>query len=496
MHLEDVYQLSYMVGSGSIISPSNSSPSTSATPSSETKTTENKRNKGKGGKGKPGTQVQVSHDLFLDLPTDHPFTPPPILAWKDMNLAINKSHPDIDVPHASLTGTGNSDCTKAEFQRRVKLYDRLMIYCLQLQELIWAIYHVGDAHFYGWLGKRLKNFASTVKSTDTTNLRKEILEYLPLRPKDRLQPLLTSFHPFSTRGINHPSIAALFAPREEHKFIVKGRKSKRWQESVERIQQKETKLLATDFPWFLYDGYDPKDRMKGLFRGHVIIHAGRHILTSPSLALTGKSFSRSNATLLNIRTIMGFIIAYVCLQVCFWFYYFIIKIISGKYLMNKEYLDSIRKTIQESEDEYEEDELKQHILDLLQVQIRVQQKIHVAWQEELLEFWNEEIFGSKEGRGCPPDVDAAATTKKALNKAHLTLMNRESSPLVSNSDSDSDSDSEDLGSRKRKKSSKNNDEEPPAPKRAHPNGVNDEAPAAAEEQLSPTGEEQLPSTTD
>ncbi|KAK1219683.1 hypothetical protein PQX77_017578 [Marasmius sp. AFHP31] len=94
MHLEGAYQPSYTVGSGSIISPSNSSPSTSATPSSETKTTENKRNKGKGGKGKPGTQAQVSQDLFLDLPTDHPFTLPPILAWKDVNLAIDKSHPD------------------------------------------------------------------------------------------------------------------------------------------------------------------------------------------------------------------------------------------------------------------------------------------------------------------------------------------------------------------------------------------------------------------
>ncbi|KAL0061182.1 hypothetical protein AAF712_012002 [Marasmius tenuissimus] len=95
LHLANAYQSSYNLGSGSIISPTtSSSASTSAAPSSGPVRTSSKKKVGTKAKGKTGPPVPDPHEGFSDLPTDDPFTPPPILAWKDANVSINKSHPE------------------------------------------------------------------------------------------------------------------------------------------------------------------------------------------------------------------------------------------------------------------------------------------------------------------------------------------------------------------------------------------------------------------
>ncbi|KAK1223544.1 hypothetical protein PQX77_013593, partial [Marasmius sp. AFHP31] len=129
LHLENAYQSSYSVGSGSIISPTVSQPSTSAPSTGPVRThdgpSKNSRRNPKKGKarsrgggaacvpageleaGEIGTLshysrndlltlytgTQVTHDLFADLPTENVFVTPPIRAWKEAGLSINRNHP-------------------------------------------------------------------------------------------------------------------------------------------------------------------------------------------------------------------------------------------------------------------------------------------------------------------------------------------------------------------------------------------------------------------
>ncbi|KAK1235931.1 hypothetical protein PQX77_000830, partial [Marasmius sp. AFHP31] len=94
LHLVNAYQSSYNLGSGSIISRTNSSASTYSVPDPGPVRTSSKKKKGAAkAKGIAGPPVPSPQENFSDLPTGDPFTPPPILAWKDANLSINKSHP-------------------------------------------------------------------------------------------------------------------------------------------------------------------------------------------------------------------------------------------------------------------------------------------------------------------------------------------------------------------------------------------------------------------
>ncbi|KAG7098901.1 hypothetical protein E1B28_000801 [Marasmius oreades] len=100
LHLEGAYQSSYLLGVGSIISPTSSLPSdlkpTSSgpirTPSTAASSSKPYNRKDKKGKVK-GKQPQPSHNLFDDLPPNNPFILCVISAWKDANRSIDQSHP-------------------------------------------------------------------------------------------------------------------------------------------------------------------------------------------------------------------------------------------------------------------------------------------------------------------------------------------------------------------------------------------------------------------
>ncbi|KAL0564666.1 hypothetical protein V5O48_017374 [Marasmius crinis-equi] len=107
LHLPGAYQSSYSLGAGTIISPTASQPSSSKAPSSgpfragstsafasSKPYKHNKKVKAKQAGTGQQNDNQAGRDVFADLPTENPFVPPPIPAWRDSNCTIDTSHPD------------------------------------------------------------------------------------------------------------------------------------------------------------------------------------------------------------------------------------------------------------------------------------------------------------------------------------------------------------------------------------------------------------------
>ncbi|THU98291.1 hypothetical protein K435DRAFT_777564 [Dendrothele bispora CBS 962.96] len=172
-------------------------------------------------------------------------------------------------------------------------------------------------HFVVWLESQ----ASQGRNADTTLLKSRITWYMLEDPSvDVLTPPIPlGQQSKSTRGFNHPYIAALLCPRKYRaKFLA----------DPERIAKKmKDGILKVDnssLPFFCYDRelYDVDDLWKSLFRNTILIRAARAVLFGESKGLNGIDHPshaprKSNACNNGIKKVDEGFIAMICCQVRF-----------------------------------------------------------------------------------------------------------------------------------------------------------------------------------
>ncbi|KAL0064270.1 hypothetical protein AAF712_008855 [Marasmius tenuissimus] len=340
--------------------------------------------------------------------------------------------------------------------------------------------------------RQLVKISSGARSSDISNLRKFIVVYLPKTPNEPLSPELSSADAdWGRRGVRHPDICALFAPRKLHKVITLGRSDPRWQWAVDQVVAKKDELLATGLPWFLYDRYNAVDQMDGLFRGYLLFRVGRHVYTGPSSAmfLDKKSSARSNDARLDIHLVSAQMIAYICIlrhpgktsmgpSSYPELYYFVLSRITGAYIDEVPYRRSIRESVGSLEDmeelleegqEYTKADLERIREELVDDCLESERKKHTRWLQALIVEWNKQLFGNELGRARLSTRSGPKRNKAALQETHLLLSNREQSPdldemdippsYLPNSkkhalDSEDDNDNDNDSRKRRKKSDK------------------------------------------
>ncbi|KAL0575117.1 hypothetical protein V5O48_006843 [Marasmius crinis-equi] len=373
------------------------------------------------------------------------------------------------VCEGKMTSQEFLDMDDDEAVRHKKLYNKLVKHCPDLRVLLDTLYELRDETSRRFAFKRLKSIASTCKSSDSTNLFGPILEYIPKTPKDK-KPRLNAGTPRETsRGINDKTIAALFAPRNLHKYVIRPhgssqrkRASMLLRSAIASIQSGKVRLLATGYPWFLYGEYDPEDRMQGLFRGYLLFRVARHIFTSPSSAMnrSWRKSNKGNDFGLEIKEAESAMIAYVALQTrhCLaatkcWsevqgefnnveFYYFIIDTIRGGYLNDPEFqeyakaqMEPLEHSEQATADEREEAE-RNHF----EEGMKAERERHEEWRRDLIRTWNLELFGNKKGRRTQKRAVPDAGDAPQQAEARIQLMRRDASPEVEDSGPEDDHD--------------------------------------------------------
>ncbi|KAL0059925.1 hypothetical protein AAF712_013272 [Marasmius tenuissimus] len=144
-----------------------------------------------------------------------------------------------------LTKDHISDMHKGEQNRQADLFRKWIKRSPKLRLVLDVLHETHDLEHYEVLAKQvysslsiprllnsrqLVKISSGARSSDISNLRKFIVVYLPKTPNEPLSPELSSADAdWGRRGVRHPDICALFAPRKLHKVITLGRSDPRWQ---------------------------------------------------------------------------------------------------------------------------------------------------------------------------------------------------------------------------------------------------------------------------
>ncbi|KAL0062181.1 hypothetical protein AAF712_010937 [Marasmius tenuissimus] len=369
-----------------------------------------------------------------------------------------------------LTKDHISDMHKGEQNRRADLFRKWIKRSPKLRLVLDVLHETHDLEHYEVLAKQvysslsiprllnsrqLVKISSGARSSDISNLRKFIVVYLPKTPNEPLSPELSSADAdWGRRGVRHPDICALFAPRKLHKVITLGRSDPRWQWSGG---------MSTPGP-------------------------------SSAMFLDKKSSARSNDARLDIHLVSAQMIAYICILVRYclstatsWkdvdgafsypeLYYFVLSRITGAYIDEVPYRRSIRESVGSLEDmeelleegqEYTKADLERIREELVDDCLESERKKHTRWLQALIVEWNN--FGNELGRARLSTRSGPKRNKAALQETHLLLSNREQSPdldemdippsYLPNSkkhalDSEDDNDNDNDSRKRRKKSDK------------------------------------------
>ncbi|ETW75358.1 hypothetical protein HETIRDRAFT_430760 [Heterobasidion irregulare TC 32-1] len=161
--------------------------------------------------------------------------------------------------------------------------------------------------------------SSNARAVDTTHMKKFVAEYAPLDLVTQpLKPALVLANKCDC-GFSHPMLAHLLCP---NKYFASFDKD--FTGACNKLKNNEIKVLAKHWPAFIYKDYqyDPSDRKKGLFRGHLLICAWRAIYIGPSAARLGPDSKiartkSSNAKLHGANVVTLQTIVYAACQACF-----------------------------------------------------------------------------------------------------------------------------------------------------------------------------------
>ncbi|KAG6369750.1 hypothetical protein JVT61DRAFT_13620 [Boletus reticuloceps] len=137
---------------------------------------------------------------------------------------------------------------------------------------------------------------------------------------------------------------------------------------------------AENFPTLFWSGerpgddFDPENILHGLFREYMLVRVGQHIFLGPSHALGGDSVRAThtcNAILHGMTTIEAEHIAYICVQA-----HFVILSMS-KWCKSDGVLNYFGLY---------------HVIVSF-----IHNIINTKWRDDLLKWWNKEMFGSENG---------------------------------------------------------------------------------------------------
>ncbi|KZP02808.1 hypothetical protein FIBSPDRAFT_864614, partial [Athelia psychrophila] len=178
----------------------------------------------------------------------------------------------------------------------------------------------GDTPALEKLVEVMESQAKEVRTTDSGNLKHDIVGYLPKRLfVDLVNPPIPKALSKANRGFNHPQIARMLCPRDRLDAFDSD------PTMIDQLQAGSVSVTPGDWATFLYneeDDYDTEDPAKGLFQGYLVVRVAKHIWTAPSSALkskagAGKSTRANNAKLHRMKRFTGRQIAYIVVQTWF-----------------------------------------------------------------------------------------------------------------------------------------------------------------------------------
>ncbi|KAL0063311.1 hypothetical protein AAF712_009806 [Marasmius tenuissimus] len=339
------------------------------------------------------------------------------------------------------------DLHPSEYERELDLYNRLLKHSPRLREFLDTLHEMKDYDGVEDVGKMLQRIASQAKSSDAHEVSTRIIGYIPRTPSDddRLIPPIDAKNK-DLRGLNHPDIAALLAPRDLHKHLFLPRTDKRYKRAVAKMMKKKINLYSLHLPKFLYGRCVP---------------TGRSIFTTPSSALRreDRESAKGNDTQMNIHYVTAGMICYVAYHIRHalvvsdtWdqddkfnyaeFFHCAHTLLTGSFFDTQDYLDAVSKEVPrlDNEKDLSENELLEHREKSSELIIETDRVRHAAWQQDVFVSGTcDELFGCASGRGRHrgSDDDGAMPGEGA---AIAALLNRASSPDEDEEEEDDDDD--------------------------------------------------------
>lgn len=162
------------------------------------------------------------------------------------------------------------------------------IYNLMLQHVPWLEdeLKIMDAPEFDKVANKLTKGMSDQRSMDLGSLKHAGLAYIPFKMNTTftLDPPLLKGEDKSDRGFNHPQIARLLCPRKKLHLFDEDEAG-----TMIALQTGDIPVTVYNWPSFFYEEgvYDPQNRLRGLFRGHITWRFYVHLFVGPSAAAKG-----------------------------------------------------------------------------------------------------------------------------------------------------------------------------------------------------------------
>lgn len=169
-----------------------------------------------------------------------------------------------------------------EIPRYLEFFDAILIHVPWLEQELFKI----DSRELTAVTNKLTSGMSEQRLMDLSSVKHAGLAYIPLDMKKlfALDPPLPKTEDKSKRGFFHPGLAKLLCPQK---------KRQTFDEDPEFMMAaiQDGSIRVTEYMWpsyFYEDGvYDPEDRSKGLFHGHIAWRFYVHLFIGPSAATNG-----------------------------------------------------------------------------------------------------------------------------------------------------------------------------------------------------------------
>ncbi|KAI0069595.1 hypothetical protein K474DRAFT_1714092 [Panus rudis PR-1116 ss-1] len=235
------------------------------------------------------------------------------------------------------------------------------------------------------IAKRIKGGRDKARADDTSPLKVPALNYVHIERGRTVK--IKSVRNKSLRGFNNKYTAKLLVPLE-YGFS---------KDVVQNIKKGDLPVTAKQAPAFLYpDGhsYNAGDELAGFGYGHYAIRVAKHIFQGPSSALEGPGFHKgksSNASLCSLDSMTPEAFAYVMVQ--------------ARYALS-------------SQPEWS---TQDNSFDVVEFYWELVNILRLPRSKSILEFYNEQLFGRKEGMESNHNVQAAEAPRQLSMHERMAL---------------------------------------------------------------------------
>lgn len=199
-----------------------------------------------------------------------------------------------------------------EFSRYVAAYEAILVHLPWLEDALRA--RSLDSNDFTKIADKITTGMSEQRSMDLSTVKHAGLAYVPFNMDGKFvfDPPIPKTEDKSNQGFNHPQLARLLCPRKKVEMFDRNPDA-----MMAGLQDGSIPATTFNWPTFFYeDGvYDPEDRLKGLFRGHIAWRFYVHLFIGPSAASNGRVTSntskKSKNRAWNLLRVTPHIIAYV-----------------------------------------------------------------------------------------------------------------------------------------------------------------------------------------